>query len=74
MHYSKSIDTPVEKSLTMSLNQCPKIDDEKEAMNNVPYATFMGSLMYAMLFTRPDIFFAVGLVNRYQSSPGLTYL
>ena len=29
IHNPKPIDTPVEKSLTLSLSQCPKIDDEK---------------------------------------------
>ena len=28
-HYSKPVDTPVEKGLTLSLNQCLKIDQEK---------------------------------------------
>jgi len=46
MHYSKQVDTPVEKGLTLNLDQCPKIDNEKEAMNNVPYASAMGSLKY----------------------------
>ena len=39
-------------------------------MVGVPYASAMGSLMYAMLCTRPDIYFAVGMVSRYQSNPG----
>ena len=39
-------------------------------MKNVPYASVVGSLMYAMLCTRPDICYAVGLVSRYQSNPG----
>ena len=26
--------------------------------------------MYAMLCTRPDIYFVVGMVSRYQSDPG----
>ena len=51
MHYSKPIDTPVEKGLTLSLDQCPKIDKEKEAVSNVPYASAVESLMYAMLRT-----------------------
>ena len=42
-------------------------------MSNVPYASAVGSLMYAMLCTRPDICFAVGLVSRYQSNPGTTH-
>jgi len=55
MHYSKPVDTPVEKGLTLSLDQCPKIDQEKEKMKDVPYASVVGSLMYAMLCTRPNI-------------------
>ena len=39
-------------------------------MSNVPYSSAVGSLMYAMLCTRPDICFAVGLVSQYQSNPG----
>jgi len=70
MHYSKPVDTPVEKGLTLSLAQCPKTDKEKERMSNFPYASAVGSLMYAMLCTRPNICFAVGLINRYQSNPG----
>uniref|UniRef100_A0A2N9GZB5 Bulb-type lectin domain-containing protein n=1 Tax=Fagus sylvatica TaxID=28930 RepID=A0A2N9GZB5_FAGSY len=36
----------------------------------VPCAQAMGSLMYAMTSTRPDICYVVGLVSRYQSNPG----
>ncbi|XP_062105110.1 secreted RxLR effector protein 161-like [Humulus lupulus] len=39
-------------------------------MRKVPYASAVGSLMYAMLCTRPDICYAVGVVSRYQSNPG----
>jgi len=42
-------------------------------MSNVPYASAIGSLMYVMLCTRPNICFAVGLVSRYQSNPGLAH-
>jgi len=70
MYYSKPVDTSIEKGLTLSLDQCPKIDKEKEAMGNVPYASAVGSLMYAMLCTWPDICFAISLVSRYQSNPG----
>ena len=73
MHFSKPVDTPVEKGQTLSLDQCPKTDKEKERMSNVPYASAVGSLMYAMLCTRPDICFAVGLVSCYQSNLGPTH-
>lgn len=39
-------------------------------MSTVPYTSAVGSLMYAMMCTRSDICFAVGLVSRYQSNPG----
>ncbi|XP_043705427.1 secreted RxLR effector protein 161-like [Telopea speciosissima] len=39
-------------------------------MKGVPYALAVGSLMYAMLYTRPDIYHAVGMVSRFQSNPG----
>jgi hypothetical protein len=39
-------------------------------MKNVPYQSAIGSLMYAMLGTRPDIAYAVGAVSQYCSNPG----
>ena len=39
-------------------------------MSRIPFALAVGSLMYAMLCTRPDICYAVGIVSRYQSDPG----
>ena len=39
-------------------------------MKDIPYASAVGSLMYAMLCTRPDICFAVGMISKYQSNPG----
>ena len=39
-------------------------------MRRYPYASAVGSLMYTMLCTRPDICYAVGMVSRFQSNPG----
>ena len=39
-------------------------------MNKIPYASAIGSLMYAMLCTRPDVAHAVSVSSRYQSNPG----
>jgi len=60
--------TPVEKGITLCLDQYPKTDKEKERMNNAPYASTVGSLMYAMLCTRTDICSVIGLISRYQSN------
>ena len=53
----------------LSSNQRPKTHTEIERMRGIPYASVVGSLMYAMLCTRPDICFVVGMVSRYQSNP-----
>ncbi|PON55799.1 hypothetical protein PanWU01x14_186080 [Parasponia andersonii] len=42
-------------------------------MRRVLYASAVGSLMYVMLCTRPDICYAVGIVSDFQSNPGLDH-
>ena len=42
---------------------------DKEEMSVLPYASAIGSIMYAMLCTRPDVNLAISLVGRYQSDP-----
>ena len=73
MHNYKPTDTPVAKNESLSLEMCPKTQDEKEKMACVPYANAVGSLMYAMMCTRPNICYAIGLVSRFQSNPGLAH-
>jgi ATP-binding cassette subfamily B (MDR/TAP) protein 1 len=70
MQDSKPMDTPVDKSLSLSLNICPKTLEEKEKISKVLYNSAIGSLMYAMMCTRLDICYVIGLVSRYQSNPG----
>jgi hypothetical protein len=44
--------------------------DELDCMSKVPYASAIGSIMYAMINTRPDVSYALSAMNRYQSDPG----
>ena len=55
MQDSKPMDTPIDKSLSLSRDMCPKTPEEKEKMSRVPYANAVSSLMYAMMCTHPDI-------------------
>ena len=73
MHACKPIDTPITKTEALSHRLCPETPLEKEQMKKVPYANAVGSLMYAMLCTRPDTCFVVGMVSRYQSNPRLAH-
>ena len=38
-------------------------------MSKISYASTIESLMYAMLYTRPDIVHAVSVTSKYQSNP-----
>ena len=62
---------PILKGDIFDLNQCPKNDFEREHMKNIPYASVVGSLMYAQVYTRPDIAFVVGelYLRGVQSRP-----
>ena len=57
------MNTPFDKSLSLSRDMYPKTPEEKEKMARIPYANVVGSLMYAIICTRPDICYAIGLVN-----------
>ena len=70
MQDSKKGFTPFRYRINLSQDQCPMTAKEKEYMKTVPYASTVGSLMYVMLCTRPDICYSVGIVSRYQSNPG----
>ena len=61
---------PFKHGIPLSQDHWPKTPEEKERMQSVPYASLMGSHMYAMLCTRSNIFFVVGMVSRYQSNLG----
>ena len=39
-------------------------------MSRIPYASVIGSIMYAMMCTRPDVSYALSVTRRYQSDPG----
>ncbi|KAL0407607.1 UNVERIFIED_CONTAM: Retrovirus-related Pol polyprotein from transposon TNT 1-94 [Sesamum radiatum] len=70
MHNANPVDTPMDKSCVLSKELYPKTEEEKKRMTKIPYASAVGSLMYAMMCTRPDLCFVVGMVSRYQSNPG----
>jgi hypothetical protein len=70
MQECKPVKVPIPIGVKLSVDQCPKTHEEEEDMSRVPYASAVGSLMYAMVCTRPDIAHAVGVLSRYMSKPG----
>nr|CAD1817068.1 unnamed protein product [Ananas comosus var. bracteatus] len=70
MENSKRGMVPLRHGIHLSKTMSPKTPEERSHMSRIPYASAIGSLMYAMLCTRPDIAQAVSVTSRYQSNPG----
>jgi hypothetical protein len=68
MQNSKLIDISGDKSLSLSRYMSQDSRRRRE-MSRVPYVNAFGSLMDALMCTRPNICYVVGLVSRYQSNP-----
>ncbi|KAK8676152.1 hypothetical protein V6N13_034206 [Hibiscus sabdariffa] len=48
----------------------PSTPQEREQMSQIPYASTIGSIMYAMICTRPDLSYALSMTSQYQANPG----
>ena len=70
MQDSKKGFLPMSHGISLSKTQCPMIQDERDCMTKIPYAYAIGSIMYAMLCTRPDVLCALSMTSRYQSDLG----
>ena len=70
MSTAKPIDTPSATNIHLSTDYAPKSVAEQVYMSRVPYSNAVGSLMYAMVCTRPDLAHAVSVVSRFMGQPG----
>ncbi|KAG8477244.1 hypothetical protein CXB51_030469 [Gossypium anomalum] len=70
MESAKPVSTPLAAHFRLSSALSPQSDDEIEYMSHVPYSSVVGSLMYAMVCSRPDLSYAVSAVSRYMANPG----
>ena len=66
---AKPVNVPLGGHFKLSEAQILTTKDEKALMSEVSYASAVGSLMYVMVCTRPNISQAVGVVSRYMSNP-----
>jgi hypothetical protein len=59
----KSISTPMEQNITLTKLSTPEIDPKL-------FQSAVGSFMYAMIGSRPDLAFAVGALSQHCANPG----
>ncbi|GKB97559.1 putative RNA-directed DNA polymerase [Tanacetum coccineum] len=70
MDKAKVVSSPLTTNFKLADKDCPSSKKNIQKMDRVPYASAVGSLMYAMVCTRPDLAHAVGVVSRFLSNPG----
>nr|GFD30886.1 hypothetical protein [Tanacetum cinerariifolium] len=60
----------MQKKLKLSKSQGASTPAELKRMQNVPYASVVGYIMYVVRCTRPDVAFAQNVTSRFQQNPG----
>nr|GEW32411.1 hypothetical protein [Tanacetum cinerariifolium] len=70
MENSKRGTIPMQEKLKLSKSQGASTPAEKQRMQNIPYASAVGSIMYAVRCTRPEVAFAQNMTIRFQQNPG----
>ena len=73
MQDAKEASTPLDSHFRLTKEMCPKAQEEVDKMSNILYSLAVGSLMYAMVCTRPDIAHAMRIISRYMSNPGMEH-
>jgi hypothetical protein len=73
MHDSNPVSTSIALHFKLSSVQCPTKDEDLKYMLKVPYCSVVGSLMYAMVCSYPDLSYDMSLVSRYMANPGRTH-
>ncbi|GJU97744.1 hypothetical protein Tco_1327015 [Tanacetum coccineum] len=69
MENSKHGSIPMQEKLKLSKSQGASTHVEMRRMQNVPYASAVGSIMYVVRCTRPDVAFAQNITSRFQQNP-----
>ncbi|GJU87712.1 retrotransposon protein, putative, ty1-copia subclass [Tanacetum coccineum] len=70
MDTSKRGTIPMQPNVDLSNTQGPSTLAEVKQVKGIPYTSAVGSIMYAMRCTRPDVAFSHNLTSRYQQNPG----
>ena len=61
--------TPLAAHFRLSAECCSQSEEDINRMSNVPYFSVVGSLMYAMVCTRPGLSHAVIVISRHMHNP-----
>nr|GEV79061.1 hypothetical protein [Tanacetum cinerariifolium] len=61
----------MQERIELNKTQGASTPKEVKHMQNIPYASVVGSIMYAVRCTRPDVAFTQNITSRFQQNPGV---
>lgn len=64
------ISNPLEANQKLTKEMSPKTEEERIEMQNIPYQEAVGSILYLVQGTRPDLTFAISNVSQFNNNPG----
>ncbi|GKC70128.1 hypothetical protein Tco_1116011 [Tanacetum coccineum] len=73
MENSKRGTIPMQEKVKFSKSQGASTPAEIQRMQNIPYASGIGSIMYAVRCTLPDVAFAQNITSQFQQNPSEVY-
>ena len=73
MTSTKLVYTPLTTSIRLSELYITQSESKKKYMPYVTYATVIGSLMYSMVCTRPDLAQTANVVSSYMGNPEMEH-
>jgi hypothetical protein len=73
MDLTKGKSVPIAPGTILTKDMGPATDEERKEMDDIPYKSLIGSLLYIARVTRPDIMFAVLFMSRFGSNPGMKH-
>lgn len=70
MTCANPVSTPIESGVKLSRKDEATSKEEKDELKQIPYRELVGSLIYLVNTTRPDISFAANALSRFNANPG----
>ncbi|KAG8187946.1 hypothetical protein JTE90_027717 [Oedothorax gibbosus] len=66
----KTVTSHMDPNQKLTTEMCPKNDAERSQVEDIPYHSLIGSLMYLSVATRPDITHSVNFLSQFNNNPG----
>jgi len=68
-----SVLTPMDPGLHLDTSMAATTPEDMSFMKNIPYLSAVGAIMYLAVTSRPNIAYAVGVLARFNSNPGVAH-